>query len=106
MSKRDWSEIDSALSELEDLIALSQVPGDHPDELEEVHQLTSVLLHADIARDKCFALRTAARSFYADHVHRHWPLPEVNAAHWRMVGYVHSMRMQVDMLKAADGSRR
>ena len=99
MQQRDWASIDAAVEKLEEFVASVNLPGNHPETLQGVERCLSVIGDANVATDKCAALRTAARRFYADKSRRSRPMSKVDNTHNIMTACISSIRTHVAMLK-------
>jgi hypothetical protein len=79
----------------------TNVPGNHPDTLRAIEQLTSLISEQNIADDKCAALRALARKFYGCRSNRRWTASEADVVHWGMIGCIVSIETRLRMLKPA-----
>ena len=102
MSQRDWTSIDAAIEALDRSVDSVDLPGNHPELLSGIEGSLRTLETADVAKDKCAGVRTAARAFYADRGRRSKPMSEVNSTYQRMVKSLSSIRLHIVMLKAAE----
>ncbi len=102
MRSRDWVSVDAAVNELDRLVAEFEVPGDRPGTIQCIEENLRIIEAAGLAADKCASLRTASRTFHMDRGRRSRTTLELDYRHWRLVGYISSIRMCVAMLKAAE----